>query len=121
MNEVKSWADEITGLDIDDNQNIKTYMITLTSGRELTNLTVNGSYYISDTAVTEETFLDNLYNVKISDGENETTHLAMNLVDIIQRNNKYWFALADRTHEEIERDRTWAAIEYMAMMSGIEI
>lgn len=97
------------------------YTITLTSGQKLTNLRMNGSYYISDTAVTENTFLDNLYNVKISDGENESEHKTMKLIIVEQRGDEYWFALRDLTPEELERDRIWAAIEYMSLMNGPEL
>lgn len=111
-----------------NNENLQVYLepdirytITLTSGEKLTNLRTNGSYYISNKVVTEDTFLNNLYNVKISDGENETIYEVMKLIIVEQRESEYWFALRDLTPEELERDRQWAAIEYMAMMSGIEL
>lgn len=97
------------------------YTLTLTSGKQLNNLRMNGSYYISDTEITRDMFQDNIYNVKVSDGENEIIHKVMTLVDFREENGQYWFALRDLTSEELERDRIWAAIEYMALMNGTEL
>lgn len=95
----------------------KIYSIMLADGTVLTNLTVNGNNYISQEAVTEEIFNGNCSPITI----NDEVHENMELVQITKMSGKYWFVLRDVPQEELNRIKLRSDIEYVAMMSGIEL
>lgn len=99
----------------------KTYKITLTDGTVLDNLKLNGNNFISDTPIDEEMFIDNCVSVTISDGSTEELHENMALVQIMKINEEYHFILKDLSTDEIERIKTKADIEYIAMMTEVEL
>ena len=99
----------------------KVYTVTLADGTELTNLTLNGNNFISETAIGAAVFEDNCSPVVISDGETEETHEHMELVQVTVYGGDYWFVLRDIPQEELEKIQTRADIEYIAMMTGIEL
>lgn len=95
----------------------KIYSIMLADGTVLTNLTVNGNNYISQEAVTEEIFNGNCSPITI----NDEVHENMELVQITKMSGEYWFVLRDVPQEELNRIKLRSDIEYVAMMSGIEL
>ena len=97
------------------------FTITLSDGSKLTNLEMNGNNFISKSLVTEATFEDNLTNVVISDGKNEEEHAHMELVQIQEIDDKYWFVLRDLTDAELDHIKDRADIEYIAMMTDVEL
>lgn len=99
----------------------KTYSITLSDGTVLSDLGLNGNNYISETPVDPETFVDNCSPIVISDGEVEEIHENMSLVQVTKMGNKYWFVLRDISVTELEKIKTQSDIEYLAMMSDIEL
>lgn len=99
----------------------KTYKITLADGMVLSNLKLNGNNFVSDTEVTEAQFTDNLDPVVINDGETDDVHEHMALVQIAKYGEQYYFVLRDRTPDELLRIKMQADIEYLAMMSDIEL
>lgn len=99
----------------------KTYTITLADGTIIDNLRLNGNNYISSREIVESAFLDNCSPVVISDGENEEFHENMELANISNYNGEYWFVLRDLSKNELERIKMQADIEYIAMMSDIEL
>lgn len=99
----------------------RVYTICLADGTELSNLRMNGNNYISSSVVTEDMFVDNCDPVVINDGENEESHDHMALIHITKYGDDYYFALRDRTKEELDQLKTKADIEYLAMMSDIEL
>ena len=99
----------------------KTYKIILADGTVLSNLKLNGNNFVSDAEVTEDQFIDNLDPVVINDGETDDVHEHMALVQIIKYGEQYYFVLRDRTPDELLRIKMQADIEYLAMMSDIEL
>ena len=99
----------------------RTFKITLADGTALEGLTLNGNNYISDKKVTEDTFLNNLSTVTISDGEHEEVHENMELVQITKVGTAYWFVLRQLTAQEVADLKTQANIEYIAMMADIDL
>lgn len=99
----------------------KTWTITLADGTILEGLTLNGNNYISSTSITESVFDGNLSKVTISDGEHEEIHEDMALVQINKVGTSYWFILRDLTVREIAETRIHADIEYIAMMTNIDL
>lgn len=99
----------------------KTYKITLADGTELSDLRLNGNNFISKVPVAPEIFEGNCSTVTISDGLAEETHENMSLVQVKEMNGEYWFIIRDLTPEELYRIKIQADIEYIAMMSSIEL
>lgn len=99
----------------------KLYTITLADGTEISNLRLNGNNFISDTPVDSEIFDENCSPVVISDGDNEETHANMELVQVTPVGTEYWFVLRDISEEELEKIRNRSDLEYIAMMTGVEL
>ena len=91
--------------------------ITLSNGTVLDNLGLNGNNYITQEEITEETFADGLAPVIINDEE----HPQMELVQIQEHDDGRWFILRDVSAAEIADAKLRADIEYLAMMSDIEL
>ena len=111
------------------------YKIKLSDGTEITNLKVNGDYFVSQEKLTEDDFKGKLSNVEIT-GENESefdapllgTYKNLILVSCEYREplympefNGYWIYLRERTPQELKEEILNAKIEYVAMMTDIEI
>ncbi len=101
----------------------KTYSITLADGTVLDNLSMNGNNFIFVGVLTEDTFSGNLSPVVISDGENTETHENMDLVacNTTYDPGKTWFVLRDYSDDELAQIQMRSDIEYLAMMTGIEL
>lgn len=92
--------------------------IALSNGTELTGLELNGNNYISPEKLTEDTFADGLSPVVI----NEEEHEQMALVQCIQHaDGRTWFILRDVTAEEIASAKLRSDIDFIALMSDIEL
>lgn len=102
--------------------NEKIYSVTLADGTVIGNLVKNGDNFISRSEVKEEIFEDNLATVTISDGTNEEIHSNMALTQITHPNQlEWWFILRDLTAEELSMRRLTSNIEYIAMMTDVEL
>lgn len=99
----------------------KIYKITLANGIVIDDLSLNGNNYISSVEIDKSIFADNCSPVIISDGENEETHNAMELVHITKMGDNYWFALRDLTEAELEAIKNRSDIEYIALMCDVEL
>lgn len=104
----------------------KSWKITLADGTKLENLGLNGNNFISDTKLTEDDFEGKLLNVKIEgktdDGQEIIEeHNHMELIQIAQYDDGYYFALRDLTDEELEKMKMQSDIEYLAMMSDVDL
>lgn len=78
------------------------YTITLSDGRKLENLAVNGTNFVSKTKVDEEIFQNNLAAVVISDGKTERAY--ENLVFIQQMewaDGTYYLSFREKTKMEL--------------------
>lgn len=98
----------------------KIYKLTLGDGTVISGLRMNGNNFISLSPISESIFEDNLTEVVINDGENDEVHDQMALVQITQMGSEYWFILRDLSAKEIEQQRMWAAIDYIAMMTEVD-
>ena len=103
-----------------DNLN-KKYTITLSDGTRIENLEMNGNNFVSDVKLSHELFKDKLYSVKISDGEKEELHSNMELIQLIEFDNKYLFIIQDIPKEKLDRLKLEADIAYLAMMTGVKL
>ena len=104
------------------------YKVTLSNGHIITGLRVNGNTFISSGEVTPEIFAGGLGRVVVScDGE-ETGDFPVSGVyehcrlDLCRKvGNEYWFVFAEMSREELERLQTQGNIDYIAMMTGVEL
>lgn len=100
----------------------KIYKITLADGTVIENLKMNGNNFISLLPVTEDMFAYNCSCVTINDGENDVVHENMELVQITEpETGVYWFVLRDISAQELAQMKMQSDIEYIAMMSGVEL
>lgn len=100
--------------------NEKKYTIILADGTEISNLSKNGDNYVSTAPISREIFEDNLSSVTISDGETTVEKENMELVQITQMGEEYWFVLGEITAAELRLRRMESNLEYVAMMGDIE-
>ena len=99
----------------------KKYRITLTDGTVLDNLKLNGNNYVADYEVTEDMFNGNLSQVIINDGEIDMTYSNMQLVHIAKYDDGYYFILRAMTKRELQDLKNRADIDYIAMMTDVDI
>ena len=100
----------------------KRYSITLADGTVLENLKCNGNMFTSDQQIDESAFKNNCTPVVISDGEMKDRHEHMVLGRLDHDGyESSVFYLRDLTDEEIYRLKMASDIEYLAMMSDVEL
>lgn len=99
----------------------KNLTITLSDGTQLSNITMNGTNYVSKTKVTEATFEGKLRTVTIDDGENQVVINHCELVQITKMDKEYWFVLRGLSEEEIAFKQMQANIDYIAAMTDIDL
>lgn len=99
----------------------KLYSVTLADGTAFKNLRLNGNNFISKAPVNAEAFKGNCSPLTISDGENQEVHEHAELVQVTVDGGEYWFVIRDLSPEELRQIKLRSDIEYLAMMSGIEL
>ena len=99
----------------------KIYTITLKDGTQIENLRMNGNNFISQEQINPEIFDGNLEKVTINDGENDEVHENMGLVQVTQMGDEYWFILRDIPASEIANEKLRSDLDYLAMMTDVEI
>lgn len=103
----------------------KSWKITLANGTQLKDLKQNGNNFVSETEITADIFNGNLSKVVIEGIENgkevKKEYEHMELVQIVHYEDGYYFILRELSKEELERIKTQADIEYLAMMSDIDL
>lgn len=99
----------------------KTYTLILADGTRIENLTMNGNNFVSQTELTESMFEENLTPVTISDGEREEVHQFMELVQITEEDDGWYLVIIDVPESELVLRKMNSNIQYLAMMSDIEL
>ena len=102
-------------------QEEKIYSMTLTDGTVIENLRLNGNVFISSEEISSDVFVDNCDPITFSDGDTTEIHQHMALVAIERHGNKYWIMLRDRTSDELDKLKIMADIEYLAMMTNVDM
>ena len=91
-----------------------TYSITLADGSMLTNLTLNGTNYVSKNPVDSSIFENNCSVVKIEDSEGDSkTYYNMELVQIMLTHGEYFIILREISESEIQAKRIAASLNYI--------
>lgn len=102
------------------------YRIKLSDNTVIDNLLINGNNFVSATELTEADFEGKLSPVTITDLETgtEELHEHMELVQIINvdyTEGNWYFVLRDLTEDELWRAYVMGNIDYLAMMSDVEL
>ena len=103
----------------------KTWKITLSDGTQLKNLRLNGNNFVSETEITKEQFDGKLSKVVvegIEEGQEviqEYKHVQ--LVQIAHYEDGYYFVLRELSKDELDKIKTQADIEYLAMMTDVDL
>lgn len=77
------------------------YTITLANGQKITNLTKNGTNFVSKTQVDESIFVDNLSTMKISNGESEEIYYHVELIQQVEYSDGWYLAFRELTTQEL--------------------
>lgn len=99
----------------------KAYFLTLSDGTTFNNLRANGTNLVSTIAISEDTFKDNLDHVVLSDGITEMAYDHLKLIQIAKYADGWYIALDEMSENELYRMKIQSDIEYLSMMSGIEL
>lgn len=102
------------------------YRIKLSDGTIIDNLGMNGNNFVSATELTPEIFEGYLSPVIITnlDTDYEEVHEHMELVQIVNTyytEGNWYFILRDLTEEELRWAKVMGDIDYLAMMSDVEL
>ena len=106
-----------------------TFTVTLADGTSITGLELNGNNFVSKTEVTPEMFAGKLSHVTITgpDGVDDAglrgEHGLMELIRCQKDDSLggYAFVLRDIPAEKLEKLKNRGDIEYIAMMTGVEL
>lgn len=107
----------------------KLFKVTLADGTSIDNLELNGNNFISQTEVTPATFAGKLNSVKIEGPEDVNADVELGQhgrMSLARCQNDsllggYAFVLVDVPQDVIEREQDRGDIEYIAMMTGVEL
>ena len=103
-----------------------TFTVKLADGTQLVGLELNGNNFIK-AEVTPATFAGKLSKVTISgDAEADEAgligeHQNMELVQVKKYGAEYWFILRDMSKSELQKLKDRGDIDYIAMMTGVQL
>lgn len=97
------------------------YKITLADGTVIDNLKLNGNNYVSEKELTDDIFIGNLDTVTIDDGDMALTYNNMELIQLKKYADGYYFILKEMSEAELQEIKVRADIDYIAMMTDIEL
>ena len=99
----------------------KSWKITLSDGTKLENLGLNGNNFISEVKITEDDFRGKLSKVTVEGKDFKQECNNMELVQIAHYEDGYYFVLREIPQEELDKLKMQSDIEYIAMMSDIDM
>ena len=99
----------------------KSWKITLSDGTKLENLGLNGNNFISEAKITEDDFKGKLSKVTVEGKDFKQEYNNMELVQIAHYEDGYYFVLREISQEELDKLKMQSDIEYIAMMSDIDM
>ena len=99
----------------------KFYTIILNDGTVLEELKKNGDNYISKNPISIDLFDDNLLEVIEVTNEETTNYHMMKLAHLTKTNNEWWFSFIPLSNYELLEIKMKSDIEYISMMTDIDI
>ena len=99
------------------------YSITFANGETLSGLKVNGDNFVTTEDFDDELLSEiNLIEVTFNDGQNEWTEYNMKKIHKTKYSNgDIYFTIAKKTTEELIQEELNSKIEYIAMMTEVEL
>ena len=98
------------------------YTIKLSDGTELKELGKNGDNYISATEIDESIFDDNTETVTITDEDgNETILKNAEFIQQMKFPDGYYICFREKTQTELYMENVQSQIDYIAMMTDVEM
>jgi hypothetical protein len=102
------------------------YTITLADGTVLSDLTLNGNNYVSKTPIEKSVLSSkNLKHISINDGKvtKEYDNQVLEQLTTYEEDDgkEYHFILRDKTGDEIFREDVDAKLDYLAMMTEVDL
>lgn len=98
------------------------YTITLSDGTVLSDLTLNGNNFVSQTEVTEAMFVGKLDTVTITDGENTDILHDAELVQIAQYADGWYFILREIPEaERMQMDMDALTVDHELRITMLEL
>ena len=107
------------------------YSVILSDGKSLSGLEVSSDYFVSKAEVRAEDFEGRLARIEVVDDGGEVVseaaplevgeHEDMELFNLFKTDGQWYFCLRERDKSEAESLRDRADIEYIAMMTGVEL
>lgn len=85
--------------------NDKKYIVTLSDGTEIKNLRLNGNNFISTVEIKEQLFDKGLEEVTVTGPDGTQVWHNCKLIQVMIINSEWWFILAEKTQDEIEKER----------------
>lgn len=95
--------------------------LILADGTKLTGFTQNGTNFVSKKQVDETVFADNLSTLTITDGDTQTVMHNAELVQQVQYADGWYICFRERTEQEMQYAALTGKLEYMAMMTGVDM
>lgn len=95
--------------------------IVLNNGNEISNLTLNGNNYISNDILSDDVFADGLSIVTITNGGTSAEYKNMKLIQNIVVDDKSWFILAEKTEEEILKERLKSTEDALMILMDLQM
>ena len=106
------------------------YTLTLSNGKVFSGLEVSGTCFVSGQPITEADFDGGLRHVVLAGTPEEFGETApfeigelptVKLGSVFMVGDKYYFSIEPIDQTTLERERNRADIEYLAMMTGVEL
>lgn len=95
--------------------------LILADGTKLTGFTQNGTNFVSQKQVDESVFEDNLSTLTIDDGDTQTVMHNAELIQQVQYADGWYICFRERTEQEMQYAALNGKLEYMAMMTGVDM
>ena len=106
------------------------YTLALSNGKVFTGLAISGTCFVSNSPVYEADFTGGMNRVVLSGTSDDEFSAApyengelplVRFGRVFQADGKYYFYLEAVSSEELARESTRADVDYLAMMTGVEL
>lgn len=92
--------------------------IELSNGSVIQDIEVNGNCLISENDIKDELLTDDMLSEIVIDG---ITYKNVTLVRKWTQDNKVWLALRQKSEDEIWKEQYKSNLDYIAMMSNVDL
>lgn len=106
------------------------YTLALSNGKVFTGLAISGTCFVSNSPVYEADFTGGMNRVVLSGTSDDEFSAApyengelplVRFGRVFQADGKYYFYFEAVSSEELARESTRADVDYLAMMTGVEL